>query len=281
MTRFLLFTALLLVAGCASGPKVDRGNAAYQLGLAQTEIDAGKYDSAMDRLVAVRDANGLIPEDLQQAEDLLEVCVALDLEELDASAAPAKDYKQVFKKKLPGRLRARAGITAARRFYEEGSRVTSFKMIREVEQKVPSHPERVAAGEVLWTTGLDLIRDDRHYLVLYQYSSRGIEALEYLILTYPFNPHCAEAYNELALIYVRRKKLTLAIERYEDLLVYHPASEFSVLAEARLPYLRMLRIKRDDYDRGELLAARRELEQWLERHVGHAMESDVRQNLNV
>ena len=102
-------------------------------------------------------------------------------------------------------------------------------------------------------------------------------ALEYLVLNYPASPHCPEAYFELAQHYERDRDLDEAIARCEDLLVYHPGSRFAVGSEARLPYLRMLRLEEDSYDRRELMEARLEIERWLGLHEGHELEPWMRE----
>jgi hypothetical protein len=274
-THWTLGPALLLASGCqlfSPSLDVDREEAGEQLDLAETEIRDGVLQDALERLVAVREVEGLDPDMRARDEELLEEATALRLAELDSS----EDLEELYDQELPNHLRARAGILAAERMLREGRRVSAFKMIKKVDKALPSHPERVLAGDVVARAGLDLIRDERRYWLLFRYRTRGIQALEYLVLHYPLDPRCPEAYFALSETYERTGDLDLALERAEDLVLYHPADAVAVAAEARLPYLRLSRLERTDFDRGELLLAHDELQLWLERHAGHELEPWVR-----
>jgi tetratricopeptide (TPR) repeat protein len=158
----------------------------------------------------------------------------------------------------------------------EDRRISAYRQVKKVDQDLPGHPERVRAGDVLARAGLSLIRDDGRYNLLFHYRPRGVQALEYLVLHYPLEPHCAEAYSALSEVYERDGDFDEAIQRCDDLLLYHPNSPYVVAAKARLPYLRLCRLERDDYDRSELLRAQAELAEWLQRYPGHELSEWVK-----
>ncbi len=272
-----LLCAAGLATGCRSlfggGPDFDPQEAGAQLDLAEREMQEGVLQQALERLVAVREVDGLDPDTRARDEELLEQATVRRIEELDS----AEELQELYDQELPARLRARAGVLAAERMLLEDRRVAAFKMIKEVDQELPSHPERVLAGDVLARAGLSLIRDPRRYYLLFRYRTRGIQALEYLVVHYPLDSRCAEAYYVLSETYERMSELDLALERSEDLVVYHPGSGYAPAAEARVPYLRLLRLERVDFDRGQLLRAHEEIQTWLGRHPGHELEPWVRE----
>lgn len=279
--RALALGALALLglasAGCASTPRANPQNAAGQVERARAEIEAGDLNRALDRLLAVRDVEGLVPEVRTLDDELITRCVDLLLQRYESNDHDSGDLVDLYGLELPTRLKARAGILAADRMLAEGSRIKAYRMVKKVDSKLPTHPERALAGDVVARSGLSLIHDHRHYKLLFSYRARGIDALEYLVLQYPSDPHCPEAYAALAQAYEDTGDLDRAIERDEELIYYHPNSPYTVVAEARSPYLRLLRLKRDDFDRGELMRAHQEVERWLRRHAGNELEPWVRE----
>ena len=280
---FSVAVAVIALTGCAllggGDPdaigNVRRTNADHHVNLAAEEMTENRYRQALDRLVAVRKQAGLDPDLRARAELLLGECVAVLLDRYEGPEFDSDDLFDLYELQLPPRLRARAGILAADRLIAEKRRVAAFKQIRKVDRDLPTHPERALAGGVLARAGLSLIRDDRSYYLLFSYRARGVDALEYLVLRYPLDAHCPEAYSALAAHYEDAGDLDLAIERNEDLVIYHPTSPFTAAAEARSPYLRLKRLKRDDVDRKELETARGEVARWLARHDGHELEPFV------
>ena len=271
-----LIATLLFLPSCAllgsDLEAIDRDSAGANVERAREEIAAGEQLLAVRRLIAVRDILGITPEERRAAEDLLRTTVVGMLDASRADDDGLEDLERLYELELPSTLRATAGIYAAERLFAEGHPVKAWKRIREVDRKLPDHGARTLAGEVLGTIGLWLIQSDESYYLLFDYRERGVSALEYLILQYPLSSACSQAYVELSRRYEEDDDLDYAIERLEDLLLYHPGSEFATAAEARLPYLRMERLSRDDYDRSQLLQAAAEVDRWLARYPGHELE---------
>jgi tetratricopeptide (TPR) repeat protein len=267
----LWLVLLGLAPGCRSHPfgEIDRASSGAQLDLAEADVRAGEHARALERLAEVHQVENLEPDQRQREERLIDQAARGRFAQLQD--APADELVELFDSELPERVRARAGILAADRMLAEGRRITAYRQVKKVDEKVPGHPERVLAGDVLARAGLSLIQDDGRYNLLFHYRPRGVQALEYLVVHYPLEQRCPQAYFALSEVYERDGDFDQAIERSEELLLYHPESPYAPAASARLPYLRLCRLGRDDYDRGELLRARGELAAWLERYPGHEL----------
>jgi len=273
-TRILLCAGLSLFLGlvsCRASAERRDTNARELLDRAEVRLGAGDPAAALEDLADVHAIDGLQTDLRAREEALVDRAARARFQELEEGSPD--DFEDVFDLGLPARVRARAGILAAEKHLDEGSRVRAFKMVKKVDSKIPGHTERVQAGDLVARAGLSMIQDDSRYgfLWMLRYRSRGIEALEYLVVQYPLDPHCAEAYFRLSEAYEQRDDLDLAIERTQDLLLYHADSAYAVGASARLPYLRLSRLKRDDYDRAELLRAQAEFGAWLARYPEHEL----------
>jgi tetratricopeptide (TPR) repeat protein len=262
---------LLALTACRSHPfgEIDRSNALAHLDVAEVDVRAGEFERALAHLAEVHQVNGLDPDLRAREQRLIDAAAAGRFAQL--ADGTADELEDLFDSELPERVRARAGILAANRMLAEGSRISAFRMVKKVDQELPGHPERVLAGDVLARAGLALVEDDGRYRLLLHYWPRGVQTLEYLVIHYPLEPRCAEAYFALSERYEREGEISQAIERTEDLLLYHPGSAYATAAGARLPYLRLVRLSRDDYDRTELLRAHSELGLWLARNPRHEL----------
>lgn len=264
-----LLAALVMASGCRAPRATDPAVAAELLERAETTLEAGDAQEALDLLVQVRRSTGLDPDRRAREERLFDR--AADQRFAELADADPDELEDLFDSALPDDLRARAGVLAAERLLAEDSRILAYRMVKKVDQALPSHRERVRAGDVVARAGLSLIRDRRRYKLLLHYSARGVQALEYLVVRYPLDPHCPEVYFALSEHYEGEGDLDRAVERTEDLLIYHPRSAYAVAGAIRLPYLRLLRMSRDDYDRDELERARAEIEVWRDGHPGHEL----------
>ncbi|MSR61409.1 MAG: hypothetical protein EXS08_03030 [Planctomycetes bacterium] len=260
-----------LALGCRSQPfgEIQRSDAPRHVEQAEAELKAGQTQLALEHLSAVNAVSGLDPDLRAREQSLLDEAARKLFEEL--ADADSDALEELFDSELPERVRAQAGVLCAQRLLAEESRILAYRMVKKVDEALPGHSEWVLAGAVVAEAGLSLIRDDRRYKLLFHYRPRGTQALEYLVLNYPKNPRCPEAYFELSRVYEEDGDLDEAIQRTEDLLLYHAESVYATAASARLPYLRLLRVGRDDYDRSELLRAHVELEDWLRRNPGHEL----------
>lgn len=268
----------LLATGCYStsfgSRNLSREEAVQELQLAQADIEADNTTDGIKRLIDVRAVPSLPPDVRTETEDLLRITVegvyAAGLDSFTSS-----EFLEYYDLELPETLRAKAGIYAAQKLFEEEHEVRAWKQVQKVDRKLPNHDARRLAGETLGNIGLWLIRNPGHYRLIFSYRNRGVAALEYLVIQFPLASQCPEAYVELAKYYEDDNDLDYAIERLEDLTIYHPQAPDAVEARARLPYLRLKRLTRDDYDRSELIIASGEVDRWLARNPDHELRSWV------
>ncbi|MFT5289008.1 MAG: tetratricopeptide (TPR) repeat protein [Planctomycetota bacterium] len=238
--------------------------------MAQVDSDlaAGRSGTALRRCAGVQALRNL-PAELRIRSNAQADAAVRDLA-LDANAEDgrwsATQMEAFSSLDLPQVQKARLAVGAGQAHLRENSRIRAFKFLRDFEAKNPGHPERLGAGDVLAVAGFSMITDNGRYGIFGRYRSRGVGALELLVLRYPFHPRCAEAYVGLANAYEIRGDLDLAIERLEDLLLYHPDDARGPTAQARLPRLRMEQVERDDFDRAEIERAREEFEAWIARY---------------
>lgn len=270
---------LALLAGCASmGPeplpgepplvegRLEPGGLDVQLEAGRAALADERPWHATARAAALRRAVNLTPEERSQAEALLEESMLAAAR----AATRSKEFTQISEQYLPRRSRAIQAVGRARLLTQEDRHLDAYRTIANLEREHPTHHLRPEAGSVLADAGLSLAQDGGRYLLFFKNRGRAVTVLEYLVIEHPSHPRCAEAYAELAAIYEEGNQLDYAIDRHSDLLLYHPDSSYASFSEARVPELRLARMKRDDFDRGEFLAAEGELERWLAQRAGRA-----------
>jgi hypothetical protein len=169
-------------------------------------------------------------------------------------------------------------VTAARKRLEADKPYKAFRLLQKVEERYPTHHERRTAGQICAEAGLRMAQDKKRFLGLFSNRDEGIEALEWLVVTYPSEPRGAEAYFRLAKMYAEDRDFQLAVRRYEDLVAYHLKSPLAVDAQARIPRMRLAGLESPEYDRRDLLRARSELEAWLRQYAGHELEQRVQRD---
>ncbi|MFT5285502.1 MAG: hypothetical protein ACI8TQ_001667 [Planctomycetota bacterium] len=250
-----------------------------ELDLVEVELEQGSIEHALELVQDIRDSGIFDAEIRHRTELLLEVCATRRLDELIANKGSVHEFEDLFEDDVPKNVRVSAGIAGARRQLEENEPIEAYSLIRRIDGEFSSHHERAAAGDILAQAGFALSVSTRYRLWLFSYRARAPEVLEYLVLNYPSNFNGERAYMILAELYEEDDELEFALERYEDLLLYYRTSQFVPQAEAKVPALRLQLIKGPNYDRSEILSAKRELLDWLARHPGHQLESQVLDSL--
>ena len=250
-----------------------------ELDRAEWDLSEGKNVKALDRLEDIRELDDLDAEARNRAELLMERGSVQRLNELIELNATADDFEDLFDAEVPKRVRVSAGVLAARRLLEENEPLEAYSMIRKVDLEFTSHHERAAAGDVVAEAGFALAESTERHLLFFAYKARAPEVLEYLVLNYPSNRNGEQAYLLLSELYEEDDELELALERYEDLLLYYRESLYLAYAEARIPELRLRLIVGPEYDRAQIERANLELVNWLTRHPDHELSSFVLDSL--
>jgi tetratricopeptide (TPR) repeat protein len=207
---------------------------------------------------------------------LLERAAEARIEQLSLPGSDPDELADMLELELPRQIAVTAAIRAARMMFEQGDRMDAYRLIKKTDTKFPLHHERIAAGDLLYEVGASLAADKSSFLGMFKMTDDAQEVLEYLILYYPWAAECDRAYATLAAIYEDEEEWELAIERHEKLVLNHPGSDLRVTSQAAVPRLRLASLRSPEYDRGEMLHAKSELEEWLRSYPGHEFENHVR-----
>ena len=280
--RSLVLALLPLALGaCASSTfgKVDVGSAAAVPAAVQqalAEEQAGNPTRAIDLLQAARGVRDLSVEERIQVESHLEQVTERRILALEQAGTGAKELEDISELSLPTPLAVLAGVVAARQRLDAGRPYKAYKVLADLELRFPTHPQRGAAGEIAVEAGLRMTLEPKRFLGFFTLRDEGLETLEWVVITYPSEPRCDEAYFRLGELYAADRRFRLSVQRYEELVQWHYASPLSIEAQARIPRMRLAGLESPEYDRRELIRARAELEQWLQNHAGQPQEERVR-----
>jgi len=283
--RFVLLVCTLLCAACSTfnspidwnKPRIRKPEQVPgAIETARHEVEEGKTAKALQRLLIAREVRGVPTETRDELESLIEAVAEQRIDELSGKDGSARELAKMLEVSLPNQLAVAAAVRAARMYLDAGRPFKAFLLLRKTEEKYPRHHEKVEAGAILAEAGLQLANDPWNFLGFFRKRDDGIQVLEYLVLTYPGERRCADAYYKLAQLYEEDRLWDLARQRYEDLRLWHADSPYAIAAEASIPRLRLRALKSPEYERRELLQARFELEEWLRAHAGHELEERVR-----
>jgi len=242
---------------------------------AKQDFEAGRTQTALDRVRYAREVDGLDAGVRDEVELLVERYADRRIEELRQPGSNPSDLADLIDLDLPQQLSVAAGLSAARLYLDRDRPYKAYRLLKKLETNYPRHHGRGEAGQILVDAGTQLAKSDGGWW-LWTDREDGIEVLEFLVLTYPSERRCDVAFAELARMYEEDRDFGLAIQRHEELLFSHVDSSFVIESQARIPHLRLASVESPEYDRKELLRARSEIEAWLRIHAGHALEAIVR-----
>jgi hypothetical protein len=271
--------ALALVAACSStgsGSNMSQEEVTEAIAKAREEQAQGATRDALERLAQAKEAQTLSPELRSELEAQLETVADRRIQELTAGSGGARQLEHMLDLGLPGPIAVTAGVTAARKRLDAGKPYKAFRLLQKVEERYPTHHLRRAAGDICAEAGLKMSEDEPSFLGFFSDRDEGMEALEWMVITYPSEPRSDVAYERLAEMYAADRDYQLSVLRYEGLVANHIESPLWIEAKARIPRMRLAGLESPEYDRRELLRARRELEDWLDTHAGHEGEAMVR-----
>lgn len=279
-----LLLACALAGACSSTPIwssyriTDPLEVPAALERARADLAAGRTQEAYERVLAAREVQGLSVEVRDELERLAETCATRRVEELVAAGGDPDAFDDLDPKALPRQLAVEQSLAIARFHVADESPLKALKVLEDLETAFPRHHGRPEASALLIDAGIELVRSDGGWW-LWTDRDDGIQILEFVVLNYPGERRVDEAFYELAGAYEADEEWGLAIQRHEELVVSHVDSPLAVVSQARIPHLRLLWIESPEYDRKDLLRARRELELWLAAHPGQSLEQDVRLDL--
>jgi hypothetical protein len=286
--RGIVFLSIALVASCKSSGsgtgesapgKIDKQQVPHAIERAEADLSAGNAKGALEWMRAAANVSDLPTETRNRVQALLEKAADLRIQQLSAPGSDPDELADMLELDLPRQLAVTAGVNAARLKFAAGEAKDAFYLIKKVDTKFPLHHERVVAGDLLVEIGLYLADHPSHFLWVIESNDDGEEVLEYVILNDPWSARCDEANARLASLYEDDRDWRQAIDRNEKLVLNHATSRFRPYAQARIPHLRLVALKSPEYDRSELIRARKELEDWLQHYSGHPLEPAVREDL--
>jgi len=283
----VLILALILAVpcGCASGGLRRSGEVPRKLSAAEVPaaieraeqaLAAGRNYVALEWMHVAGKVEELPPAQRNRVRALLEQAADRRIAELSGQDADPKGLAELLDVDLPSQVAVVAGIRAVRLLVERGEHSRAYDLIRKLDKLYPTHHERQAAGALLAEAGMALSQDHSSFWIFYDAQDKAFAALEYLVLNYPGEPRGAEAYWRLAEMYADDDQLETAIDRLRELTWNFATSPYVPAALARIPALRLATLDSPEYDRGELVRARAEFEDWLRDHAGHELEPEVR-----
>ncbi|HTF91380.1 MAG TPA: hypothetical protein VK843_23415 [Planctomycetota bacterium] len=283
IARAFLLLALALAPSCAAlNPFGERGiphspaDAEKRVAKAEAELSSGETERALYDLSKARKTSDLSTDQKNHIDLLLERCAETRVGELSAPGSDPDQLEELFDLNLPRQIAITAGVRAARLMLDQGEPVDAYEMIQRVDKRYPpagTHHERQLAGDVLFEAGMGLSKSDFSFLGMFSDKDDAKAILEYLVVNYPQERRCDQAYRRLAALYEEDRLWSTAIERYQDLVTYHIDSPLAPESEWRIPHLRLVALRRPDYDRRELLRALGELEAWSSVHAGNEFEA--------
>jgi hypothetical protein len=282
------FLFLALSTACASSgkaaqetppSKLEQWQVPHAIERAEADLSTGNAQRALDWMRAAVAVTDLSTETRNRVQALEEKAADMRIQQLSAPGTDSSELVDMLDLDLPRQLAVTAGIRAAQLEFAAGQPMDAFRLIKKLDTKFPLHHERVAAGDLLVEIGLHLAEHPSHFLWVFESNDNAEEVLEYVILNDPWSKRCDEANAILARLYEEGNDWTLAIDRNEKLVLNFPTSRFRPYSQARIPHLRLRALKSPEYDRNELIRARKELEEWLVRYPGNELEPAVRQDL--
>jgi hypothetical protein len=238
------------------------------LATSQARLEEGDSKRALEWALAAAKARHLSAEERNRVQFWLEQVATRRIEQLAQEEADPKALADVYELDLPRQICVSAGIEAARLWVEQGKLERAFRFLKRIDERYPLHHEVRSASVLLAEIGLRLIEEDSGFLWFSGSKEEGVAVLEYLVLKAPWDERCDEAYYALAGVYEDEEEWALAIERHEDLILYHSESPRRPYSQARVPHLRLAGLESPEYDRKLLTDARTELERWLEKFGG-------------
>ena len=266
----LIASALLVLLAACRGlpPGVPGSYKPEEVPGALTEVDeelvTGEYEKALARARIASETRGLTPEQRMAVQVRVENAAVARIDQLTREGKRPKKLERIFDLELPRQLSVSAGIEAAKLYFrEKNERMKAYRMVREVDSKYPQHQLRQRGAALLYEIGTSLLEDKGRYFLFFRYRNLAPEVYEYLVLNHPEEPRGDIVYRRLADFYEADGRWLLAIERNEDLVLWHPRSPLVPAARARIPNLRLEFLKSPEYDRSLLELARDELEAWL------------------
>ncbi len=163
----------------------------------------------------------------------------------------------------PKRLRDRRDLAEAQARRGQDELWEAFLVIERFPDRYPHSELRPAVVQLEWELGEALARSDDGFLFFWSDERAGRTVLEHLTTRHPDTPRLADALRILGDMAFAEGDYELAQQRYRDLMLNRPESEWFVWAQYRFAMSIVASLEGPDYDLEGMRLAVRELRDFL------------------
>ncbi len=163
----------------------------------------------------------------------------------------------------PKRLRDRRDLAAAIAYRGQNELWEAFRLLETFPDLYPHSDLRPTVVEMVWEIGEALARSDRGFLFFWSDERAGRTVLEHLITRHPETPRLADALRILGDMAFVDTDYELAQQRYRDLMLNRPESEWFGYAQFRFAMSIVASLEGPEYDLDRMQLAVRELKDFL------------------
>jgi outer membrane protein assembly factor BamD (BamD/ComL family) len=165
--------------------------------------------------------------------------------------------------RCPKRLRDRRDLALARLRLGRDDPWAAFTAIERFADLYPHSELRPAVVETIWACGKRLVERDSGFLFFWSDATGARTVLEHLVTRHPESPRMADALRLLGDMAFADDDHPLAQQRYRDLMLHRPDSEWAGYAQYRYAMSLVAMLEGPDYDLDGMTRAVRELRDFL------------------
>lgn len=163
----------------------------------------------------------------------------------------------------PRRLRDRRDLAMAGALHATGESWKGYLRLEHFADDYPHSELRPAVVDLLWVIGKHLAESDHGFLFFWSDRRAGRTVLEHLITRHPDTPRLADSLRLLGDMAYEDQDYEMAQERFKDLLLRRPESEWRVYAQFRFAMSIAAGLQGPDYDLDQMGRATHELRDFL------------------
>jgi outer membrane protein assembly factor BamD (BamD/ComL family) len=177
--------------------------------------------------------------------------------------AAAETLAPLADEACPKRLRDRRDLALASALQGRGELWEAYLVLEKFPDLYAHSERRLVVVEKVWEIGSALVRSDGGFLFFTSDRRAGRTALEHLISRHPDSPRLADALRILGDLAFEDDDHPLAQERYRQLMLDRPESEWVAYAQFRFAMSIVASIEGPDYDLDRMEHGQRELRDFL------------------
>jgi outer membrane protein assembly factor BamD (BamD/ComL family) len=168
-------------------------------------------------------------------------------------------------REFPKSLQPRYELTLARAQFALDEKFDAFETLREFADRHPHSDLREQVVALIYEIGRDLSASDRGFLFFWSDRRGGRVCLVHLVTRYPDSAQLADALRLLGEMAFADQDYDESQERFRELLVRRPDSEWVPLARFRFAMSLVASLQGPEYDLDQMVHASKELQAFLEK----------------